>query len=224
LRLPAPSGEVVVAGRMKAREILALNQAHYGRHVAVYARLAAERDLTRVYDLVEMALPPGARLLDIGCGTGDDARVFLDRGFRVTAIDASPAMVRHCRRRGIPARRGNFQSLAFVRTFDAVWAAASLLHVPRAEMSAVLRRLGRALRPEGLIYVSLWHGRSERVTPDGRFVAGYSRTGFARLLRAAGIDVLRSWGSASPPPAKVKWVHFIGCRRKSPTTGKRRRA
>jgi SAM-dependent methyltransferase len=46
---------------------------------------------------------PGESLLDLGCGTGEDALHFTRLGMRVRAIDASPEMVRMSRRRGVDA-------------------------------------------------------------------------------------------------------------------------
>jgi SAM-dependent methyltransferase len=44
-------------------------------------------------------LRPGARVLDVGCGTGKSAAPLLARGYAVTACDLSPEMVRRARRR-----------------------------------------------------------------------------------------------------------------------------
>lgn len=49
------------------------------------------------------SVPAGSRLLDLGCGTGLDAVWLAQRGFRVTAIDWSPAMVERTRRRTVAA-------------------------------------------------------------------------------------------------------------------------
>ena len=54
---------------------------------AVRARTLAE---------VRRRVPPGAALLDLGCGTGLDAAALAQQGYRVTAIDWSPEMVRRC--------------------------------------------------------------------------------------------------------------------------------
>jgi SAM-dependent methyltransferase len=47
--------------------------------------------------------PSRAEVLDLGCGTGEDAVWLRGRGMRVTAIDASPGMVAQARRRGVDA-------------------------------------------------------------------------------------------------------------------------
>lgn len=54
---------------------------------------------TQLWRAVEAAVPAGARLLDLGCGTGLDAAHFAARGYRVLAVDSSPAMVERTRRR-----------------------------------------------------------------------------------------------------------------------------
>ena len=46
-----------------------------------------------VWDAAERILPAGARLLDLGCGTGEDAIHFAQRGMNVTAIDIAPEMI-----------------------------------------------------------------------------------------------------------------------------------
>ena len=44
-------------------------------------------------EFLEM-LPAGGRILDLGCGPGRDTRLFLERGFRVTAVDGSEELCR----------------------------------------------------------------------------------------------------------------------------------
>jgi len=56
-----------------------------------------------------------------------------------------------------------FQEVTWENAFDGIWACASLLHVPRAEMDAVLARLVRALRPGGVWYMSFKAGEPEEV-------------------------------------------------------------
>lgn len=64
-------------------------------------RTATERLLL---DAVVARVPPGGRILDVGCGAGRTARWLAARGYAVDAIDASPAMVTVARAQGVPAR------------------------------------------------------------------------------------------------------------------------
>lgn len=52
-----------------------------------------------LWNEIETLVPPGTRLLDLGCGTGLDAAYFGERGYRVVAIDWSPRMVERTRAR-----------------------------------------------------------------------------------------------------------------------------
>ena len=46
------------------------------------------------------ALPKGARILDLGCGTGISARLFAAHGYEVVAIDPNEAMLEKARAHG----------------------------------------------------------------------------------------------------------------------------
>jgi SAM-dependent methyltransferase len=52
-----------------------------------------QRMRAQVMDTIEASLPHAAELLDLGCGTGIDAEYLARRGYRVVALDSSPAMV-----------------------------------------------------------------------------------------------------------------------------------
>jgi ubiquinone/menaquinone biosynthesis C-methylase UbiE len=64
---------------------------------------AGEMQREAVWRFVEPLFQPGSRVLDIGCGVGDDAATLQARGVHVTGIDASPEMVRIARERGVEA-------------------------------------------------------------------------------------------------------------------------
>jgi ubiquinone/menaquinone biosynthesis C-methylase UbiE len=64
----------------------------------------------------------GSRVLDLGCGTGDDALMLTARGVCVTGIDASAEMVRIACERGVDARHCAIESIGELPgTFDALW-------------------------------------------------------------------------------------------------------
>jgi SAM-dependent methyltransferase len=103
-------------------------------------------------------LPPGARVLDAGCGSGQKARFFQDRGFRVLGVDFSEKLLDIARQ---TATASDFRLLDLrdIRTlheqFEGVFAQASLLHIPKAETFSVIEGMVSRLVPRGLLYIAV---------------------------------------------------------------------
>lgn len=111
-------------------------------------------------------LAPGARLLEVGAGTGQDSAYFLEHGFAVVAADLSPVMVEHCRAKGIEAYVMDFLHLDFAAaSFDAVFAMNCLLHVPNRDLPAILVAIRDLLRPGGLFFVGVYGGEESSEGP-----------------------------------------------------------
>jgi SAM-dependent methyltransferase len=107
------------------------------------------------------------RLLELGPGTGQDSLFFQDHGLEVVAADLSPAMVARCREKGIDARVMDFLHLDFPpASFDAAYALNCLLHVPNADLPAVLATIRAVLRPGGLFFLGVYGGDGEEGVLD----------------------------------------------------------
>jgi SAM-dependent methyltransferase len=109
-----------------------------------------------VWRHIEPLYQPGAHILDLGCGTGEDAQRFLGSGCAVTAIDGSPEMVRIARQRGIPARVMRIQDLeTLTGTYDgAISNFGALNCIPNPE---VLRMpLARLVRRGGTLAICVF--------------------------------------------------------------------
>ncbi|RMH41970.1 MAG: class I SAM-dependent methyltransferase [Alphaproteobacteria bacterium] len=177
------------------RETLAFYDSAAPRYAARFSRARPDRDLAAFI----AALAPGARVLDLGCGPGQGAAMLRDAGLVVDAVDASEGMARLARERfGIDVTVQEFSDIDAVARYDGIWANFSLLHAPRAEMPAHLRRLHRALKPGGLLHLGLKLGRGEGRDHLGRFYAYYEEAELDALLRAAGFaPVARRTGRAT---------------------------
>ena len=133
----------------------------YRRNAEAYAEreiTSRHMQLTRFLAL----LPPGAAILELGCGAGGDSAEILARGFDVVPTDGSPEMAEVASRRlGRAVGTLLFHDLAEVEAYDGVWANACLLHVPRPELAHVLALIWRALKPGGVFYASYKTGDAE---------------------------------------------------------------
>src|SRR5690348_5995545 len=75
--------------------------ADYGALWSETPRGREQRDI--VWREIDGLFRPGDRILDLGCGTGDDAQHLAKRGVEVFGIDNSPRMVEMARSRGVDA-------------------------------------------------------------------------------------------------------------------------
>jgi SAM-dependent methyltransferase len=135
----------------------------WGRHARDFAAHLEQVTLPLHGAVLDAArVTPGTRLLDAGCGAGLLALLASLRGARVTALDASAALLAVARER-LPAadvREGDLEALPFAEaSFDAVTAVNSLFYA--ADMAAAMRELSRVARPGGRVVVTAW-GPPER--------------------------------------------------------------
>jgi ubiquinone/menaquinone biosynthesis C-methylase UbiE len=127
---------------------------------------------------------PGQTVLDLGCGTGEDAVRLLDGGLRVHAIDASPEMVRIARDRGVDAVVLPIENCGQLEgRFDAVLSNFGALNCV-ADLESLREPLGRLVRPGGYLAICL----------IGRFCIW--ETAWS-LLHARPAKAFRRWGSSA---------------------------
>ncbi|MGZ8227277.1 MAG: class I SAM-dependent methyltransferase [Methylococcaceae bacterium] len=104
-------------------------------------------------------------ILDFGCGPGRDVLYFKSVGHRPVGLDGSAAFCQMAA--GLtdcPVLHQNFLELDLPeQAFNGVYANASLFHIPRQQLPDVLNKLHRALRSEGILFISNPRGNQEAV-------------------------------------------------------------
>jgi len=184
---------------------------YYETRAEEYAARTNHLSLKALYTPFLERIPAGGSILDAGCGPGRDAREFLNRGYQVTACDASARMVELARKKtGIQVVQLRFQDFNYVSQFDGIWACASLLHVPLQELDESLGRLQRALKPGGICFVSFKHGNGERIEDGKRFLDFTEDDLRHRLIGIHGFDVVEIWTTPDEQGrANVQWVNGL---------------
>ncbi|MFS2179586.1 class I SAM-dependent methyltransferase [Rhizobium pisi] len=160
--------------------------AFYRENAKTYANRA--RNLPKhQLDAFLARLAPGAVILELGCGGGQDSAYMLSQGFDVTPTDGSAELAMQAEvRLSRSVRVMLFQELDAESIYDGVWAHASLLHVPRPELPDVFARIHRALRPGGLLHASFKAGEAEGHDALGRYYNYPSPEWLSDLLTKGG--------------------------------------
>ena len=145
-------------------------------------------------------LPQGGSILELGCGAGNHSAEMLAAGFKVRATDGSPEMAEIASRRlGHPVETLLFNELDERDAYDGVWASACLLHVPRDDLAGILRRIRRALKPEGLFYASFKVGEADGRDNLGRYYNYPSPQWLQATYAVAG-----AWSSISSGTSEIR--------------------
>lgn len=183
----------------------------YDEHAQDYVRATVGVNMDPLYEPFLCQIPKGGQILDAGCGSGRDSKAFLDSGYRVVSIDASPMMVEATTKlTGQPARLIAFQEIDFSLEFDGVWACASILHVPLTDLPGAIGKLTLALRLGGILYASFKLGYGERCQ-DGRLFTDMDEVNLSELVGCiSGLELVRLWHTDDQRPDRDnKWLNVL---------------
>ena len=160
--------------------------AFYDENAEIYANRARSLPKQQL-DAFLARLAPGAAILELGCGGGQDSAYMLSQDFDVTPTDGSAELARQAEVLiGRPVRVMLFQQLDAENAYDGVCAHASLLHVPRSELADVFARIRRALKTGGLLHASFKAGEAEGYDGFGRYYNYPSADWLSELLTKSG--------------------------------------
>lgn len=173
----------------------------YDASAQAYATHTGKIDSKTKTSLFLSHLGPSSHILDVGCGPGHDAEYFVSCGHHVIGIDFSQELITLAKQR-VPQATfhvTDMEEISFAEeSFDAIWASASLLHIPKKSFAQLLCTFNRIIRPNGIIYISLKKGIGEVLEPDERydgiqkFWAYYSQEELINYLTNAGFELLET--------------------------------
>jgi len=142
---------------------------------------------------------PVGKIIDLGCGTGRDASLFLPAGYDYTGIDLSDGMIFEAKKL-FP--NGNFMTMDLAHLdfaselFDGIWSFAAYLHLPKSEINGAIKEANRVLKLGGIGFITIKKGSIESYLGDGdkrRYWSFYGKNQFAKILKDNGFEIIKSW-------------------------------
>lgn len=169
--------------------------AYYEENAEAYCQKTLHINLKNIYDRFLQLVPEHGYILDFGCGSGRDSKYFLEQGHKVKAVDGSKAMCKLAANYiGQEVQNLKFTELNDVDTYDAIWACCSVMHVEKAHLGEVLKKMARALKPSGIIYLSFKTGTDYEIK-EGKYYNYSSAEGLEKVLSSVdeGLELIDSF-------------------------------
>ena len=167
--------------------------AAYSDHAHEYEAMHASKMLGAVTRFAG-SLPTPSLILDAGCGPGRDLARFVAHGHTARGVDLNPVFVARANAHA-PTSLGDLRAVANLfpaRTFDGIWASASLVHLSEPETVDVIRQCAALLRPGGRFFacVKCTGATGWLDEPDGRrWYTVWDAQKFAGSIAEAGFAI-----------------------------------
>jgi len=185
---------------------------YYNYNFESFFRDTYNASMMKTQDRFSSYIPEGGYILDFGCGSGRDTMYFLNKGFRVDAVDGSEKMCEiACKNTGIEVKKLLFDELDAINTYDGIWACSSILHLSVDELFDVFRKMIRAIKPNGYIYTSFKHGEFQGYRGD-RFYTDFTEKSFKDfIIDIDNIQLVEEWISSDVRPGRSneRWLNLI---------------
>jgi cyclopropane fatty-acyl-phospholipid synthase-like methyltransferase len=170
----------------------------YNQYVPQYVQKFMDLGLYRdTFDEFMLLLPPGAGILELGCGPGNVVKYLKEKrtDLDILGIDLAPEMIKEAESQNPDAR---FQLMdirdagQLNRQFDAVVAAFSLPYISYEDVAALFRDIGHLTVANGLLYLSCMEGPKERSGWEKTSFTGDSKMHINYFERAEIEDLLKA--------------------------------
>ena len=184
---------------------------YYNQHAQAFFENTYQVEMESLYAPFLRYLPEQALIRDLGCGSGRDTLAFKKKGYQVEAIDYSAELVKKARElTNIEVRQQSFYDLAENNKYDGIWACASLLHCERDRLTEVLGLIFKALKLNGVCYMSFKYGNTDREI-EGRSFTDLNEQQAHDLLKQ--IDqalLLQQWITVDKRPERTEeWMNIL---------------
>lgn len=184
----------------------------YNNNAEEFFNNTVNADMSATYSLFEENLSDiDGEILDLGCGSGRDAKHFIDKGYKVTALDLSPVLAEKASKYiGQQVIIGDMKDLDYKDRFIGIWACASLLHLTEDEVFETIKRCHKALKKDGVLYASFKYGENN-YEKDGRSFTCFTKDKFLNLIEGLDFYYRATFetGDVRPGRENEKWLNVI---------------
>lgn len=187
---------------------------YYNKNAKQYCEQTLVGDLQENYDKFLKEIPTNGYILDFGCGSGRDSKYFIDKGYKVKAIDGSIEMCKLASEYiNQDVQYMKFDELDDTEIYDGIWACSSILHIEKEELPNILNKMINALKDGGVIYTSFKIGTGYEIK-EGKYYNYITRDEMQEVLSKVDssvkiIDYFETLPSTKRKAVNTIWGNFI---------------
>ncbi|HAS73977.1 MAG TPA: SAM-dependent methyltransferase [Clostridiales bacterium UBA8960] len=167
---------------------------YYNKNASDMIENTLKLDLQPIYEKFEKYLKPGAKLLDVGFGSGRDSLHFDAKGFEVVSIDFAQEVYNRGKiLLNTEVLLVDIRDIKYKNEFEGIWASAVLFHYDEKQIIDVLVRCRDALKDNGIMYVSFKYGQ-DALLRHGRFFNDFDEVKFEKMMsEVENFDISEIW-------------------------------
>ena len=185
----------------------------YNNNSKTYIQTTLTIDMSKLYKEFLNNIPKGGIILDLGCGSGRDSKAFIDKGYKITAVDGSKELAQSASKLiGQEVLVSKFEDLSLIDKFHGIWACASLLHVNKKDILNVIKNVSSNLNDNGIFYMSFKYGEDEYIDEKGRYFNCYTEETFKELInKVEGLKIMKVYKTIDIVPGRgdITWLNAI---------------
>ncbi|MBW4793324.1 class I SAM-dependent methyltransferase [Pseudomonas tolaasii] len=185
---------------------------YYDSFAKSYDLKTFQLELTDQWNSFASMLNVGAKILDVGCGTGRDIKHFQNLGFLVDGIEPSRKMAAIARSKtNATIFSMAAEDINFIDSYDGIWACASLVHIQKALFVKTLKAILKALKSGGYLYISLKEGEGQTRLNDGRLFSYFTKSDLHEIVSTlTNASIIKSWATSdSAGRGDISWINMI---------------
>lgn len=189
----------------------------YNQNASAFTK---SRDEEKVWQEEKLKLKfyiKNGKVLDIGSGSGRDAKDLMQLGYEYVGVDYSDSLLNESRKNnpGILFLKQNVYELHFPQnSFDLFWACAILLHIPKERIDVALQSIHNVVKKGAIGCITLKKGEGEKFIEGDhtgigykRFFSFYLEDEFKTILNKNNFEVLVSYETSHSN--KIWLVFFV---------------
>ncbi len=179
---------------------------YYSTNYKEYISSTQNVDMTEHYSRFLPYIVQGAKILDIGFGSGRDILYFSSKGYNVLGIDNVSEFVDNGKANGLNVELCDFHNLPYAEMFDGIWACASLLH--SNDLHLAFENISKSVKNGGYIFISMKLGNGTTIE-NGRFFQYVDEETIKNICNKTGLKIVEIYKSQDNLRREHCWINII---------------